>query len=77
MKSIKPDVLVPKGNGTYFPPVRVDEKGFGYVPAEYKNIDKWCICRKSSKKYCQDFTLHHKVHICSNCGGILSKHIML
>ena len=69
-------VLVPKEDGTCYIPTVRDEYGIAYAPSRFKNVDKWCMCKDSDKRYCQDWTLHHKVHICVCCNGILTKHIM-
>lgn len=65
--------LKPKGDGTYYLPKRKRADGSEYVPAQYKNVDKKCVCNESKGRYCTNFlgSPNHSEHICVKCGGIM------
>jgi hypothetical protein len=66
--------LKPKGNGLYYLPVRKRANSSKYVPAEYVNVDKWCICKGAERWYCTNLLsrVGHSEHICVRCGGIMA-----
>jgi hypothetical protein len=72
---MKNEELIPKGDGTFYVPIRKRVDETEYVPAEYKNVDKWCTCN-GKNTYCIDWTKNHEVHICVYCNAVLPYHIV-
>lgn len=64
--------LEPKGDGTYYPPKIKTADGYSYVPYQYRNVDKRCKCRKDQDGFCLQWLGKHKIHTCSECGGVMS-----